>query len=193
MDKSRILWLQQRKALKECRSQITDESRAAAESSVGTGSPLALRETTGEPRKKKRTPEEEQGLSGKELYSGKKQLRLIDESDDAELISSHGYGEGVPIAEEKDPSDDLPLSVRLKGAIPTEGKEMCTLIRFEATQGWLGSNKEASAPVGTLSAFELSSDKKSLGKASYGDSLFKAKEAFGVVCFVHMLVFQTVS
>lgn len=120
--------------MKEGRSQSADESRAAAKPSENTEVPTTLKELSEESRKRKRLTRGEV-FGPKEVAVGHKQLRLVDGSDNLEVISPPGHERAHPVAKENDPTDNLPLNVRFKGAIPTEGRKGFMMIRFQVVQG----------------------------------------------------------
>lgn len=184
MNKSRILLLQQRKALREGKSQSGDGSAVGAEASGGIGAPVAPKSAGGASSKRTRSvsAEDIEPSKKRSLAVVSKEPSLADAGSNVQVVDLLSEGNAVASPEAKDPLDDLPLSVRFGGDPQAEGTERYTLVRFKTGQGWLSSGEGAETPIEALNAFKLSPDRKMLEKTADDEAIGRAKEAFGVVC-----------
>lgn len=190
MDKSRILYLAQHRALKKSDKRHSGGERTlVAEASVGNvqGAAKNIQHNVAVlvPKTKKRVLKRSDATGKKKQNLEETGLHLRDEpTDDSEVeeIPPTHLREfrGIPtdLADVSGSGSGLPISEKVPSS---EGVAGYTLIRFRAGRGWLGEETQGKSPLEALSAFSLSPDKIRLEKTEDEEVLEKAKEALGKV------------
>lgn len=181
MNKTKILFLAQKRALKE------DSDKEGSLSGAGTGEKEVASEgaeasARGPKGREKQTPSKrmrveipESSIKGFEggnpLTLPEKETSLFLRENEVVEISTLG---GV----QKLSGEPLIPSLAGSGAI-----EKQTLLRFQAGSGWLGKVPGPTAPTDALGIFELGPDLEKLDSRRDEDVISGVKDALGVVCF----------
>lgn len=182
MNKARILFLAQRRALKgeSDKEESSGDVLVAEKGAIFEGS-LALGQSSGLKDKgtslKRMRSEVPEGSRRRPLQvdpsvaSGKQDSVASEGTEVMEIISGRGVAA---------PQKGLSFPKTAGG----EGVEKCTLLRFQTGLGWLGKSPGPSAPLSALGAFELSPDQKRLDSQQDEEVISSAKDALGVVCLL---------
>lgn len=179
MNKAKILFLAQRRALKGESDKEESLDDASDRRAIPEGTLVSSRGPSTEERaiSLKRTRLNVPEGSGKKFLQGRcsvegdpKKPEVLKDEGVVELIPSKGVSilQGGP---------SHPVSKR------GEGTEKCTLLRFQSGPGWLGKTPGPTAPIAALGAFELSPDQKILDFQNDEEVVSRAKDALGVVRF----------
>lgn len=178
MDKAKILFLAQRRALKE---------ESEREESSG-GLPAEGRGVVPEGTKLTQASD----VPGKQISLKRVRMEVLEGSrrkfQQGEASAQKGESEVLKLRNEEermgvDPG--LGGSVMQKGPLSSsvagEGVQKHTLLRFQVGSGWLGKGLGAITPVAALGAFELGLDQEKLDVKKDEEVISGVKDALGVV------------
>lgn len=169
MDKAKILFLAQRRALKEGSGKEESGDVGSGEKGTmfeGATSSVIAAEVGGSrtPLKRTRT----------EISEGS--VKKSQQSDPPVQIEKQKEVEGTF------PGRETSLVQRSTlFPLAEQGTEKCTLLRFQTGSGWLGKGSGATAPVAALGAFELGPDQEKLDTMKDEEIFSGVKDTLGAV------------